>query len=423
MATADNQSDIADASLADDGVRRIEWADQSMPVLESIRRRFEQERPLDGLRIGACLHVTAETANLVRTLQAGGAETSLCASNPLSTQDDVAAALVEVYGASTYAINGEDSEIYYDHIESVLNGRPHLTTDDGADLVSTLHTDRTDVIDGVMGGTEETTTGVIRLRAMAEEGVLKYPIVAVNEAMTKHMFDNRYGTGQSTLDGVVRATNLLLAGRTVVVGGYGWCGRGLASRAAGMGAHLIVTEVDPVRALEAVMDGYRVMPMQEAAAVGDVFITVTGDKHVIDRSHFEVMKDGAILANSGHFDVEINIEALEEMAEGVAEARPFVEEYRLPGGRRIFLLAQGRLINLASAEGHPASVMDMSFANQALALELLAKNAHDMAPNVYDVSADIDRQVASVKLEAMGVAIDTLTAEQAAYLSGWQEGT
>ena len=423
MATADNQSDIADASLAADGVRRVEWADQSMPVLESIRRRFEQERPLDGLRIGACLHVTAETANLVRTLQAGGAETSLCASNPLSTQDDVAAALVEVYGASTFAINGEDSEIYYDHIESVLNGRPHLTTDDGADLVSTLHTDRTDVIDGVMGGTEETTTGVIRLRAMAEQGVLKYPIVAVNEAMTKHMFDNRYGTGQSTLDGVVRATNLLLAGRTVVVGGYGWCGRGLASRAAGMGAHLIVTEVDPVRALEAVMDGYRVMPMQEAAAVGDVFITVTGDKHVIDRSHFEVMKDGAILANSGHFDVEINIEALEDMAEDVTEARPFVEEYRLPGGRRIFLLAQGRLINLASAEGHPASVMDMSFANQALALELLARNAHDMAPNVYDVSAEIDRQVALVKLEAMGVGIDTLTAEQAAYLSGWQEGT
>ena len=423
MATADNQSDIADASLADDGVRRIEWADQSMPVLESIRRRFERERPLDGLRIGACLHVTAETANLVRTLQAGGAETSLCASNPLSTQDDVAAALVHVYGASTYAINGEDSEVYYDHIESVLNGRPHLTTDDGADLVSTLHTQRTDVIDGVMGGTEETTTGVIRLRAMAEEGVLKYPIVAVNEAMTKHMFDNRYGTGQSTLDGVVRATNLLLAGRTVVVGGYGWCGRGLASRAAGMGAHLIVTEVDPVRALEAVMDGYRVMPMQEAAAVGDVFITVTGDKHVIDRSHFEVMKDGAILANSGHFDVEINIEALEEMAEDVTQARPFVDEYRLPGGRRVFLLAQGRLINLASAEGHPASVMDMSFANQALALELLARNAHEMAPNVYDVSADIDRQVASVKLEAMGVGIDTLTAEQAAYLSGWQEGT
>ena len=423
MATAENQSDIADVSLADDGVRRIEWADQSMPVLESIRRRFERERPLDGLRIGACLHVTAETANLVRTLQAGGAEPSLCASNPLSTQDDVAAALVTAYGASTYAINGEDSEIYYDHIESVLNGRPHLTTDDGADLVSTLHTDRTDVIDGVMGGTEETTTGVIRLRAMAADGVLKYPIVAVNEAMTKHMFDNRYGTGQSTLDGVIRATNLLLAGRTVVVGGYGWCGRGLASRAAGMGAHMIVTEVDPVRALEAVMDGYRVMPMQEAAAVGDVFVTVTGDKHVIDRSHFEVMKDGAILANSGHFDIEINIEALEDMAEEVSEARPFVEEYRLPGGRRIYLLAQGRLINLASAEGHPASVMDMSFANQALALEHLAKNARDMAPDVYDVSAKIDRQVASVKLEAMGVGIDTLTSEQAAYLSGWQEGT
>ena len=423
MATAHSQSEIADAALADDGVRRIEWADQSMPVLESIRRRFERERPLDGLRIGACLHVTAETANLVRTLQAGGAEPSLCASNPLSTQDDVAAALVHVYGASTYAINGEDSEIYYDHIESVLNSRPHLTTDDGADLVSTIHTNRTDVIDGVMGGTEETTTGVIRLRAMAAEGVLRYPIVAVNEAMTKHMFDNRYGTGQSTLDGVVRATNLLLAGRTVVVGGYGWCGRGLASRASGMGAHMIVTEVDPVRALEAVMDGYRVMPMQEAAAVGDVFITVTGDKHVINRSHFEVMKDGAVLANSGHFDVEIDIEALEEMAEDVSQARPYVDEYLLPGGRRIYLLAQGRLINLAAAEGHPASVMDMSFANQALALEHLAKNAQSLAPDVYDVSADIDRQVATVKLEAMGVGIDTLTSEQAAYLSGWQEGT
>ena len=423
MAASDSSFEIADAGLAGLGIRRVQWADQSMPVLASIRERFARERPLDGLRVGACQHVTTETANLMRTLQAGGAEVALCASNPLSTQDDVAAALVHEYGAATYAINGEDSEVYYDHIESVLNTRPHLTIDDGADLVSTLHTDRTDVIGDVLGGTEETTTGVIRLRAMAEQGVLKYPIVAVNEAMTKHMFDNRYGTGQSTIDGLVRATNILLAGRNVVVGGYGWCGRGLASRAAGMGAHVIVTEVDPVRALEALMDGFRVMPMQEAASVGHVFVTVTGDKHVIDRPHFEAMPDGAILANSGHFDIEINIEALEDMAVEVDEARPFVDEYRLADGRRIFLLAQGRLINLAAAEGHPASVMDMSFANQALAIEYLASNAGDLAPDVYDVSGDIDRRVATLKLEAMGVAIDTLTEEQAAYLSGWQEGT
>ena len=423
MAATDSSFEIADAALAGLGVRRVEWAEQSMPVLASIRERFARERPLEGLRIGACLHVTTETANLMRTLQAGGAETALCASNPLSTQDDVAAALVNEYGIATYAINGEDSEIYYDHIESVLNTRPHLTTDDGADLVSTVHTSRTDVMDGVMGGTEETTTGVIRLRAMAAQGVLKYPIVAVNEAMTKHMFDNRYGTGQSTLDGVIRATNILLAGRNVVVGGYGWCGRGLASRASGMGAHVIVTEVDRVRALEAVMDGYRVMPMQEAAAEGHLFVTVTGDKHVIDQPHFEAMRDGAILANSGHFDVEINIEALEDMAVQVNQARPYVDEYRMSDGRRIFLLAQGRLINLAAAEGHPASVMDMSFANQALALEYLAANAGDLTPDVYDVSADIDHRIAALKLEAMGVAIDTLTDEQAAYLSGWQEGT
>ena len=423
MAGSDSTFEIADAGLAGLGVRRVKWADQSMPVLASIRERFARERPLDGLRVGACQHVTTETANLMRTLQAGGAEVALCASNPLSTQDDVAAALVQEYGAATYAINGEDSEVYYDHIESVLNTRPQLTIDDGADLVSTLHTDRTDVIGDVLGGTEETTTGVIRLRAMAEQGVLKYPIVAVNEAMTKHMFDNRYGTGQSTIDGLVRATNILLAGRNVVVGGYGWCGRGLASRAAGMGAHVIVTEVDPVRALEALMDGFRVMPMQEAASVGHVFVTVTGDKHVIDRPHFEAMPDGAILANSGHFDIEINIEALEDMAVEVDEARPYVDEYRLADGRRIFLLAQGRLINLAAAEGHPASVMDMSFANQALAIEYLASSAGDLAPDVYDVSADIDRRVATLKLEAMGVAIDTLTEEQAAYLSGWQEGT
>ncbi len=423
MATTHAASDIADAALADLGVRRVEWADQSMPVLATIRERFARERPLDGLRIGACLHVTTETANLVRTLHAGGAEVALCASNPLSTQDDAAAALVHAYGAATYAINGEDAEVYYDHIESVLNTRPQLTTDDGADLVSTLHTSRTDVIDGVLGGTEETTTGVIRLRAMAAQGVLKYPIVAVNEAQTKHMFDNRYGTGQSTLDGLVRATNVLLAGRTVVVSGYGWCGRGLASRAAGMGAHVIVTEVDPVRALEALMDGYRVMPMHDAAPLGHVFVTVTGDKHVLDAPHFEAMQDGAILANSGHFDVEINIEALDAQAAGVQQARPHVDEYRMPDGRRLYLLAQGRLINLAAAEGHPASVMDMSFANQALALEHLAAHAHSLAPDVYDVSADTDQRVASLKLEAMGVAIDTLTDQQAAYLAGWQEGT
>ena len=423
MATGSHQSDIADSSLAGFGVKRIEWADLSMPVLTTIRDRFSRERPLDGVRIGACLHVTAETANLMRTLQAGGAEVLLCASNPLSTQDDVAAALVEEYEAATFAINGEDSEVYYSHIESVLDAKPHLTTDDGADLVSMLHSKRTDVIDGVLGGTEETTTGVIRLKAMAAEGVLKYPIVAVNEAMTKHMFDNRYGTGQSTLDGIVRATNILLAGRTVVVGGYGWCGRGLASRADGMGAHVVVTEVDPVRALEAVMDGYRVMPMLEAAAIGDMFVTVTGDKHVIDRHHIEIMKDGAILANSGHFDIEINLAELESMATGVDKARPFVDAYDMPDGRKIFVLAQGRLVNLAAGEGHPASVMDMSFANQALALEHLAKNASSMPPAVYDVSGDIDRDVAGLKLQAMGVGIDILTDEQKAYLEGWHEGT
>ncbi len=417
------KSDIADASLASLGVSRIDWADQSMPVLTTIRQRFEQERPLDGLRIGACLHVTTETANLVRTLQAGGADVSLCASNPLSTQDDVAAALVEEYGAATFAINGENSEVYYNHIDSVLNAGPHLTTDDGADLVSTLHTRRTDVIDEVLGGTEETTTGVIRLKAMAAEGVLKYPIMAVNEALTKHMFDNRYGTGQSTLDGIVRATNILLAGRTVVVGGYGWCGRGLASRADGMGAHVVVTEVDPVRALEAVMDGFRVMPMMDAAAIGDMFVTVTGDKHVIDRHHMEIMKDGAILANSGHFDIEINLAELQAMAQRVDKPRPFVDGYTLANGRRIFVLAQGRLVNLAAGEGHPASVMDMSFANQALALEHLAKNASSLSPDVYDVSSDIDQNVAGLKLHAMGIGIDILTNDQKAYLEGWHEGT
>lgn len=423
MALDSRQSDIADSSLAGFGVKRVEWADQSMPVLTTIRNRFSRERPLDGFRIAACLHVTTETANLMRTLQVGGAEVFLCASNPLSTQDDVAAALVEEYGAATFAINGEDSEVYYSHIDSVLDAKPHLTTDDGADLVSTVHSKRTDVIGDVLGGTEETTTGVIRLKAMAAEGVLKYPIVAVNEAMTKHMFDNQYGTGQSTLDGIVRATNILLAGRTIVVVGYGWCGRGLASRADGMGAQVVVTEVDPVRALSAVMDGYRVMPMLEAATIGDIFITVTGDKHVIDRHHIEVMKDGAILANSGHFDIEINLAELESMATSVDKPRPFVDGYTLPDGRQIFVLAQGRLVNLAAAEGHPASVMDMSFANQALALEHLAKNASTMAPAVYDVSPDIDRDVAGLKLQAMGIGIDSLTDEQKAYLEGWHEGT
>ncbi len=416
-------SDIADPSLAAAGASRIEWADRLMPVLRQIRERFEREKPLKGLRLGACLHVTTETANLVRALKAGGAEVSLCASNPLSTQDDVAAALVEIESTPTFAVNGEDDDIYYDHINAVLDGRPHVTMDDGADLVSTLHGNRSDVIDGVVGGTEETTTGVVRLRAMAAEGVLKYPIVAVNEADTKHFFDNRYGTGQSTLDGIVRATNILLAGRTVVVAGYGWCGRGLASRADGMGAQVVVTEIDPVRALEAVMDGYRVMPMLEAAGLGDIFVTVTGDMHVIDRRHFEVMKDGAILANSGHFDVEINLVGLAEMTVETSQPRPFVEAHRLRDGRQIFLLAGGRLVNLAAAEGHPASVMDMSFANQALAAELIARNGASLDVGVHPVPKDIDHEVARLKLASMDIAIDTLTPEQQAYLSGWEEGT
>ena len=423
MSTVEISSDIADAALAEHGVRRIEWARNSMPVLERIRHRFERERPLAGLRLGACLHVTTETANLMRALRAGGAEVALCGSNPLSTQDDVAAALVHEFGVPTFAVKGEDNDTYYDHIQAVLDTRPHITMDDGADLVSTLHTARTELIDGVIGGTEETTTGVIRLRAMATEGVLRYPIVAVNDADTKHFFDNRYGTGQSTIDGIIRATNILLAGRNFVIAGYGWCGRGLASRAEGMGAHVIVTEIDPVRALEAVMDGYRVMSMREAARHGDIFVTVTGNKNVIDRPHFERMKDGAILANSGHFDAEINLDALADLADSSAEARPYVEEYRLPDGRRLFMLAQGRLINLAAAEGHPASVMDMSFANQALAAEYLAANARDLAIDVHQVPAEIDREIARMKLASMDVDIDELTAEQQAYLDGWTEGT
>ncbi len=423
MTTTDVPSDVADTSLAATGAARIEWAASHMPVLAKIRERFERERPLDGRRLSACLHVTTETANLARVLKAGGAEVTLCGSNPLSTQDDTAAALVMEYGIATFARTGEDDDTYYDHINAALDVHPHITMDDGADLVSTLHSGRDDVIGDVIGGSEETTTGVIRLRAMAAEGVLRYPIVAVNDADTKHFFDNRYGTGQSTIDGIVRATNILLAGRALVVAGYGWCGRGLASRADGMGAQVIVTEVEPVRALEAAMDGYRVMPMIEAAAIGDVFVTVTGDKNVIDRHHFDVMKDGAILANSGHFDVEINLGALRELATSTASPREYVDEFALPDGRRIYVLAQGRLVNLAAAEGHPASVMDMSFANQALVAEHIVRNAGDLAVGVHTVPRDIDREVARLKLDAMGMRIDELTAEQQAYLSGWEEGT
>ncbi len=415
--------DVKDLSLAEQGQRRIEWAEQEMPVLRLIRERFERERPLEGVRMGACLHVTTETANLMRTLKAGGANVYLCASNPLSTQDDVAAALVELYAVPTFAIKGEDNETYYRHIHAVLDHAPQLTMDDGADLVSTLHKDRTELLEHVIGGTEETTTGVIRLRAMAADGVLHYPIVAVNDALTKHFFDNRYGTGQSTIDGIVRATNILLAGKVFVVGGYGWCARGIAMRARGMGANVIVTEVDPLRALEAVMDGFRVMPMLEAARVGDIFVTSTGDINVIDRHHFEVMKDGAIVANSGHFNVEINIPALEELAVEVRRPREFVQQYVFADGRRINLLGEGRLVNLAAAEGHPASVMDMSFANQALAAEYMVQNAGRLEPQVYPVPEAIDKEIARLKLNAMGIQIDTLTSEQERYLRSWQEGT
>ncbi len=415
--------EIKDPGLAEEGRKRIAWAEQEMPVLGLIRQRFERERPLEGVRIGACLHVTTETANLMRTLKAGGAEIYLCASNPLSTQDDVAAALVELYDVPTFAIKGEDNETYYRHIHAVLDHAPQITLDDGADLVSTLHKGRTELLDGVMGGTEETTTGVIRLRAMAADGVLRYPIIAVNDAMTKHLFDNRYGTGQSTIDGIIRATNILLAGKTFVVAGYGWCSRGIAMRARGMGANVIVTEVDPLRALEAVMDGFRVMPMREAARIGDIFVTSTGDINVIDREHFEVMKDGAILANSGHFNVEINIPALEEMAVDKWRPRPFVDQYIMPDGRKISLLGEGRLVNLAAAEGHPASVMDMSFANQALTVEYLAQHADELEPKVYSVPEAIDKEIARLKLQAMGIEIDVLTPEQERYLRSWEEGT
>lgn len=415
--------DIADLTLADAGRHRIEWAAQEMPVLELISERFAAERPLEGKRLAACLHVTAETANLMRALKAGGAEVWLCASNPLSTQDDVAAALVQHYDVPVYAVRGEDNETYYRHIRAVLDKAPHMTMDDGADLVSTLHRERQDLIPNMIGGTEETTTGVIRLRAMAEQGVLQYPVVAVNDARTKYMFDNRYGTGQSTIDGVIRATNILLAGRTFVVAGYGWCGRGIAMRARGMGSDVVVTEVDPMRALEAVMDGFRVMPMLEAAAVGDIFVTATGDKHVLDQQHFERMKNGAIMANSGHFNVEINVPALRAMADSVTRARAEVEQFKLADGRKLALLGEGRLINLAAAEGHPASVMDMSFANQALSAEYIVQEAANLERRVYTIPAETDLEIARLKLRAMGIACDDLTAEQQDYLTSWESGT
>ncbi|HLJ87377.1 MAG TPA: adenosylhomocysteinase [Candidatus Angelobacter sp.] len=416
-------SDVRNIDLAEMGKRRIEWANQSMPVLQSIRKEFIKNQPLKGIRIAACLHVTSETANLAITLRDGGAEVTLCGSNPLSTQDEVAAALVREYGISVHAIKGEDHDTYYKHILSALDTKPHLTMDDGADLVTTALTKRQDVVEGIIAGTEETTTGVIRLRAMAKDAALRYPIIAVNDALTKHMFDNRYGTGQSTLDGVIRCTNSLLAGSKFVVAGYGWCGRGLAARARGMGADVIVTEIDPVKAIEAVMDGFRVMSMGEAAKIGDFFVTVTGNKNVISREHFEHMKNGAVVANSGHFNVEIDIPGLEKMASSKRQTREFVDEYAMKDGRKIYLLGEGRLINLAAAEGHPASVMDMSFANQALSCEYLVKNHKSLERKVYAVPEDLDKKVARLKLEAMGIKIDRLTPEQEEYLASWSEGT
>ena len=415
--------DVRDLGLAEKGRERIEWAAGEMGVLALVRERFEKERPLEGIRIGACMHVTTETANLIRTLVAGGADVALCASNPLSTQDDAAAALCEDDGVFVYAIKGEDNETYYRHINAVLDHRPNVTMDDGADLVSLLHRERQDQLQEVIGGTEETTTGIIRLRAMANDGALKYPIVSVNDADTKHLFDNRFGTGQSTIDAIMRATNLLLAGRTVVVCGYGMCGRGVASRARGMGAKVVVTEVDPIRALEAAMEGYGVMPLRDAARIGDVFVTVTGDRGVIGREHLELMRDGAVMANAGHFDVEIDKAALEGLASGKRRIREFVDEYRLADGRRLHLLAEGRLVNLAAAEGHPAAVMDMSFANQALSVEWVVKNRGLLSPGVYPVPAEIDGEVATLKLHAMRIEIDELTAEQQEYLRSWEQGT
>ncbi len=415
--------DVKDLGLAEGGRRRIDWADSEMPVLRLIRERFEKERPLKGLRLSACLHITTETANLMRTLHAGGADPVLCASNPLSTQDDVAASLVSHYEIPVFGIKGEDKDTYYQHIHSALDHAPQATMDDGADLVSTLHQDRRDQLPEVLGGTEETTTGVIRLRALAKEGGLAYPIIAVNDAMTKHFFDNRYGTGQSTIDGIVRATNFLLAGKSFVIAGYGWCGRGLAMRARGLGANVIVTEVDPLPALEAVMDGFRVMPMSEAASIGDIFCTLTGDINVIDEPHLEHMKDGAIVCNSGHFNVEINLPALEKLASEKRRVREYVDQFTLPDGRRINILAEGRLINLAAAEGHPASVMDLSFANQALSIEYLLKHRADLDKAVYTIPETIDREIAQLKLNSMGIQIDVLTEEQERYLASWQEGT
>lgn len=414
---------VKDLSLADRGLLRIQWAEKDMPVLRQIKNRFEKEKPLEGLTVGACLHVTTETANLMITLKAAGADVYLTASNPLSTQDDVASALVKHFDIPVFAIHGEDRDTYYKHLNSVLDKKPNITMDDGADLISLLHMERKELIDNVYGATEETTTGVIRLKAMANEGVLRFPVIAVNDAYTKHLFDNRYGTGQSTIDGILRATNRLIAGSKFVVAGYGWCGKGVAMRARGFGADVIVTEVDPLKALEAVMDGYRVMPMDEAAKIGDFFVTVTGNINVIDRHHIEVMKDGAMVSNSGHFDVEINLKALEEMAVSKRDIRDNVREYRLKDGKNIYVLAEGRLVNLAAAEGHPAQVMDMSFANQALSAEYVYKNRGKLERKVYKVPDELDFEVAKLKLQAMGVNIDTLTPEQVKYLNSWQHGT
>ena len=414
---------VADPKLAESGVNRIEWAEREMPVLRQIKARFAKEQPLKGRRIAACLHVTTETANLMLTLQAGGAEATLCASNPLSTQDDVAAALAHRFKIPTYAIKGEDADTYYKHIQATLDARPEFTMDDGADLVTVLHTKRAEDAARVIAGTEETTTGVIRLRAMARDGALKYPILAVNDAKTKHFFDNRYGTGQSTLDGILRATNRLIAGSKFVVLGYGWCGRGVATRARGLGAHVLVTEIDPLPALEAVMDGFEVVPAEKAAKVGDFFVTVTGNINVLRMEHFRAMKDGAIVANSGHFNVELDLDTLKKQAKGIRTVRPFVEEVTLDGGKRVYVLGEGRLINLAAAEGHPASVMDMSFANQALGIEYLLSHSKDLKPTVYPIPKALDEEIAKLKLEALGVSIDTLTPEQVAYLASWEQGT
>ncbi|MCO6453155.1 MAG: adenosylhomocysteinase [Caldilineales bacterium] len=423
MTTLTKTYDIADEKLAERGRFRMQWAAKEMPVLDLLEARFKKEQPFKGIRMAAAMHVTSETANLMRVLLAGGAEVALCASNPLSTQNDIAATLVTHYEMPVYAIKGETNEQYHDHLQRVLDIKPHITMDDGMDLVAALHTSRSELLDSVVGGTEETTTGVIRLRAMAAQGKLRFPVIAVNDAMTKHFFDNRYGTGQSTIDGIVRATNILLAGKNFVVGGYGWCSKGIAMRAAGMGSNVIVTEVDPLRALEAVMDGFRVMPMQEAAKVGHIFCSATGDIHVFDTHHMEVMRDGAILANSGHFDVEINMKGLRQMAVEVTRVRDFLDEYVLEDGRRLYVAGEGRLVNLAAAEGHPSAVMDMSFANQALAAEYMLKHGGELSGQVYDVPEVIDREIAALKLKAMGVAIDVLTSEQEAYLNEWSMGT